>query len=133
MRLGGKIQLDHLFAARTSFAAGPFRVVWTPPARPGPLPLRVVFVVPKKRVRKAHDRQRIRRALREAFRTLKNPLLEQLVRRKDAIDLGIFWTAKPALPQQGLRRSMEKALRELAARLERGAATDETNPNTPQP
>ena len=70
-------ELNELFASRGSFVCYPFRVVYLEVPRQG-LPLKMMVSVPKRRLKHAVDRNRIKRLTREAYRLTKKELVEQI-------------------------------------------------------
>lgn len=75
--------IDDLFAeGHTSANAWPIRVVFKPAPVSLPHPVQAMFVVPKRIFRRAHDRNLLRRRMKEAYRLHKNAIYDQLVNRQ---------------------------------------------------
>ena len=70
-------ELNELFASRGSFVCYPFRVVYLEVPRQE-LPLKMMVSVPKRRLKHAVDRNRIKRLTREAYRLTKKELVEEI-------------------------------------------------------
>ena len=70
-------ELNELCASRGSFVCYPFRVVYLEVPRQE-LPLKMMVSVPKRRLKHAVDRNRIKRLTREAYRLTKKELVEQI-------------------------------------------------------
>lgn len=64
----------------------------------GEQPFQLVFSAPKRTFRKAHERNRIKRLLREAFRKKKLILEEALRQHNKQLALFVIYTAKEELP-----------------------------------
>ncbi len=74
-RLCSKKLLDELFNNGSSFLIYPFRVVYLSEILPEGCLAQVVIVVPKRRFKRAHDRNLIKRRIREAYRLHKGEFL----------------------------------------------------------
>jgi len=75
-RLRGRKVFTALFASGKSFHTPLFRVTWqcTSATKDGKECVQAAFVVPKRNFKKATDRNRIRRRMKEAYRIHKNEL-----------------------------------------------------------
>jgi len=73
-RLTGKKKIEELFADGSSFFLHPFLVKYLP-AQEGPH--KILITVSKKKFKRAVDRNRIRRLIREAYRLHKHVLYHQ--------------------------------------------------------
>jgi len=78
-RLKLRKQIETLFRSGEAFSVFPLRLVFRlTSAGEAEAPVRVGFSIPKKRIRKATGRNRIRRLLREAWRLQKHALYQQV-------------------------------------------------------
>ncbi len=80
-RLKLRKQIETLFQTGEAFSVFPLRVVYQYLPERGeaePSPVRVGFSIPKKRLRKAVQRNRVRRLLKEAWRLQKHELYAQI-------------------------------------------------------
>lgn len=80
-RLSGQKIIDTLFSEGRNFVVSPFRVVWLEYELEGPSPAQVLISVSKKRIKKAVDRNLVKRRIREAYRKNKDEFYEFLNRK----------------------------------------------------
>jgi ribonuclease P protein component len=81
-RLCSKKALDELFSGGKSKSAFPVKVIYKSSIYESPFPARVVFIVPKKKHRRANKRNTIRRRMREVYRLNKHKLYASLGNQK---------------------------------------------------
>src|ERR1700761_6552929 len=74
-RLCNKKLIDTLFHNGSSFLCYPFKVSWLEADFAGTFPVQIVFAVPKRRFKRAVDRNLIKRHMREAYRLNKQQYL----------------------------------------------------------
>ena len=81
-RLCGKKQIDQLFASGKRLHIHPYRLAFLltdlPEGSQTLHPLQILISVPKRKFRKAHDRNLLKRQTREAWRISKSPLMEKI-------------------------------------------------------
>ena len=86
---------DELFANGNQVKKYPIRAVWVEAELPEKdVPVQVAFSVPKRRFKHAVDRNRIKRQMREVYRTNKNELHTVLRNRQKQIALALLFTGK---------------------------------------
>ena len=118
-RIVSQKQIDELFAGAGSHtrAAFPLRVVYIIKVREeGQSPARLLISVPKRRFRHAVDRNRVKRQLREAYRTNKHLLL-QAIPSDQTIDMAFIWLSDMHLPTKGIENRVKSLLTHIAERL----------------
>jgi len=74
----------------------------------------LVISVPKRNFKKAHDRNRIRRQLKEAFRLNKSVLEKKLIEHKQQIALFLVYTEKTQLDYKVIEVKMKKLIQQIS-------------------
>lgn len=95
-RLKSKKEIDALFLSGEAFFVYPFKVCYQVIDTRLALtcPMRVGVSVPKRIFKKAHDRNRIKRLIRESYRLQKSTLLAHLKAQELNLNLMIIYTQK---------------------------------------
>jgi len=112
-RLKSRKQIDGLFAQKKGFAVFPIRVMYQfAPASEQPS-LQIGVSASKRQFKKAVDRNRIKRLLREAYRLQKEELAMQL-KGQDKRGIVFFLYTDKALPSfEVVKATMAKCLKKL--------------------
>jgi ribonuclease P protein component len=113
-RLCSKILIDRLMANGKPFNHSPFRISWIPIAESS-APVKVVISVPKRSFKKAVDRNRLKRQIREAYRKEKQNIYAALGDKK--ILLILIYTAKTKLEYTEIKQKLIEALSRLNNKL----------------
>jgi len=127
-RLKSRKEIGRLFGkAGRSLSSYPLRLVYVEAEEiRGTFPYQVAFVVPKRRFKKAVDRNLIKRRVLEAFRLQKQLIGAHTQVQSEAqgkqwapparqLALMFIYTGKEAMPQAYIERKMTKLLSQLAA------------------
>ncbi len=119
-RLKSRKTIERLFKEGNSFAQYPLRVVWVVQEESqSDFPVQFALSVSKKKFKRAVDRNRIRRLVREAYR-LNKALLYEKLRAEKAIDqekvskqiaLMVIYTSSKILTFAEIEKSMRELLR----------------------
>lgn len=104
-------ELNELFASRGSFVCYPFRVVYLEVPR-RELPLKMMVSVPKRRLKHAVDRNRIKRLTREAYRLTKKELVEQIDPEVTLL-IGFIYLKDRLSRYSTIQQAVEEALKKL--------------------
>ena len=105
--------IEDLFSKQSSsFGVYPLRIVWIKAAAPTSAPPQVLISVSKRTFKRAVDRNRLKRLIREAYRLNKYRLTEQPNGHEIAL-LGIIFTGKEKSPLALVERKLISALLRL--------------------
>jgi ribonuclease P protein component len=120
-RLKSRKRIGLLFRKGRSHFKYPLKMVWQPVSGPDDPGLQVAISVPKKRVRKAVDRNRIKRQIREAWRLHKNRLSEQTTNLGLRIDILFIYVDHKEVPFGQLESTIRKMIGHLLGQIEKTA------------
>ena len=91
-RLTGKDKIEDLFQKGTSLTEFPFKLIWKiSEFEKDAVPAKIVFSVPKRKFKKAYQRNRVKRLCREAYRTNKSILYSVLEEKGVQISLFLIY------------------------------------------
>ena len=112
-KLKSRKQIDELFATGKSFAIFPTRVTYRLLPADDQVPLLVAVTASKKYFKKAVERNRIKRLLREAYRLQKADTVELFKQRGQKAHLFFMYTDKTIASFEEIRTTMSKCLKRL--------------------
>jgi ribonuclease P protein component len=110
--------IGDLFLSGTSFLCYPLKVVWKYEDLLTSYPASVVFSVPKRLFKRAHDRNLLKRQLREIYRYRKQELYQSLELNEGKIAMMIVYIAKEKLEFAQIEDAMTKVITKLKKKLE---------------
>jgi ribonuclease P protein component len=121
-RLSSKAVIDRLFSGGNgSMAMFPLRIVWMLSERSqgddAVPPVRMLVSIPKKRLRHAVDRNRMKRQVREAYRLNKEILWKALEASDKRIDIAFIGITDQPVSSQSVHRSVVKSLVRISEKL----------------
>lgn len=116
-RLSGKLSTDRLFEAGKGFIAYPLRFVYYQSEAAEKAKVRILISVPKKKIRHAVDRNRIKRLIREAYRLNKQLLTDVLESDANCLHLGIIYLSNEPANYGVIEEKMIAALQKLRLRV----------------
>lgn len=111
-RLCSKTLFEALFTDGESFANFPFRMVYRVTELSEEVPAQIAFSVSKKRFKKAVDRNRVKRLMREAYRQHKSIHYDYLEQQQQQVAMLIIFTGK----EEPTYRDTEKKIIRLLKR-----------------
>ncbi|HEY0030728.1 MAG TPA: ribonuclease P protein component [Bacteroidia bacterium] len=116
-RLCSKVLIERLVENGRSFNNFPLRISWLPIAESSS-PVKIVISVSKRKFKRAVDRNRIKRQIREAYRKEKQKVYDVLGEKK--ILLMLVYTAKTKIEY----KEIEEKIIESMERLSKTVKTD---------
>lgn len=112
--LYGEKVIENLHTTGSSFLVYPLRVVYLNVSQPDEqIPVRVMIGVSKKKFKKAVDRNRAKRLMREAYRLNKSSLVSIIKKEEVKIFLSFQYIADEMLTFDEISTKMQKALDRL--------------------
>ena len=110
--------MGELFLSGNSLLCYPLRIVWKKfEVLPSEYPAQVGFSVPKRLFRRAVDRNRLKRLLRESYRLQKHLLYDVLNQSGTRIALMFVYIATEELPYSKVEPAVSKALQKISVQL----------------
>lgn len=109
-RLKSKKLIDQLFAEGKGISSNPIRLLYLPQESENRFP-QVLFTVSKRNFKRAVDRNRIKRQMREVYRLHRDRYFPS--EAKNAYLLAFIYTAKEKIPYNILEKKLNLALERL--------------------
>lgn len=118
-RLKLRKQIETLFQTGEAFSVFPLRIVYRiiPSTDALASPVQVGFSIPKKRIKKANGRNRVRRLLKEAWRLQKHPLYE-VIPPKFQLHCFLIYTGPPTLTFMEANEAIQKLQQKFIPKLQ---------------
>ena len=113
-RLSGTKRIDALFEKGSSFICYPLRVLYMEQEQSTLAECSILVSVPKKRIKKAVHRNRIKRLIRESYR-LNKKLIDGSESDAKSIDVAFIYVKDIASEFKDIQKAMQKALKRIAA------------------
>ena len=127
-RLYLRDEIEALFAARSAFVSFPVRVLWLlTPSKPDAPSVKILISIPKRRIRRAVRRNRLKRLFREAYRLSKESFVP-LVPEGQTLSLGFVYVADEVCTMADAEKALSKARTKLAHLLSPANGTPENDP-----
>jgi ribonuclease P protein component len=112
-RLTSKVSMEKIFEKGSTLKKFPLILKYSLVEFEDEQPLKVVISVPKRRIRKAHNRNRIRRQLKEAYRLNRLPLKRCLAEQSKSLALFFIYTGKENPDYAIIEEKIQLLLKEL--------------------
>lgn len=102
--------MEQLFSSGRHFSSAPLKIIWLQAPAELPFPASVMFVVPKKSFKKAHDRNKLRRRMKEAYRLNKPAFYSSLTESKTQLVLALLYTSRKPEPYTVIENACKKLM-----------------------
>lgn len=113
-KLCSRKTIGEIFLSGNSFLCYPLKVIWINSIEiSSSSSAQVAFSVPKRNFKKAHDRNLLKRQMRETYRYRKNELYQILEIRGQQIGLMIVYIGKERVGFQQIESAMTKVISRL--------------------
>lgn len=116
-RLCSKTLIETLFKQGKSFLEYPFKVLYLPTIVTATddvsYPAKVLFTVPKRQFKKAVQRNKLKRLMREGYRKNKYQLYETLSHNNLEITLAYVYVAKETMPYTEIEKKIKASILRL--------------------
>lgn len=119
-RITGDQRVENLFTGGRSLMAYPFRVVYKENEQSLPVGISVLITIPKKRIRSAVQRNRLKRLTREAFRLNKHLFDRSLLQEDILLDVAFIYVKDDVADFEMVEKGIRKALLALRQQFESG-------------
>ena len=114
-RLCSKKAIDELFASGKSKTHFPIKLIYKPVEFESSFPVRAMFVVPKKKHKRANKRNILKRRMREVYRLHKHELYNSV--RQHKLDIMFIYLSNESLEYQDIEKCM-KALMDTLSKID---------------
>lgn len=102
-----------MFSKGKSFTVPGFRVFWKEITLDSPMPVQLLITIPKRNIKKAVDRNRMKRLLREAYRRKKEEFFKTLRSGNKQYALAIVFTEHTLINYQQVEGTIFLILQRL--------------------
>ena len=111
--------IDRLFASGNSFVSYPLRIVCKPVTKDETSDTcnAILVSVPKKRIKSAVMRNRIKRLIRESYRLNKNAFSEQCKQKGEYLHIAFLYLSNDIKTYDDIEKAMQKALERIAQKV----------------
>ena len=105
-RLYKRNKIEALFSKGAFFFSYPFKIIWLETDMQQDFPAKLLISIPKKKFKRAVDRNHLKRLIREAYRKNKGQLYSALESNNKSLSFAIIYTQKEILSYQEIEKSI---------------------------
>lgn len=116
-RLSSKKWIEELYSTGLSFRVYPIKITFLQHTFPTAMPVMMLVSAPKHLFKHAHDRNLLKRRMRESYRLHKHDFLERISQHKFRYFISFQYTGKTIEPYSSVEKSMIKALNKLGSEI----------------
>lgn len=115
-KLKSKKSIEALFKTGKTITSPPLRLLYRK-VESLEVPAKMTVAVPKKLIKRAVDRNLIKRRTREAYRLNKNDLLKKIAERNEQLEILFLYQSSEILEYNSIKKSVKFLLIKLAERI----------------
>ena len=123
-KLKSRKLLDQLFSEGKNFSIFPLKIFYLLSAVPLDFPLKIGVGVSSRNFKKAVQRNRVKRILREAYRTQKQPLHDYLKANEKQVAVFLLYIDKALPATEKIKNIMPAVLEKLIKKLDEAAVAN---------
>lgn len=109
-RLKKKKQIEQLFSSGQSFFVYPYKVVWLMTDSDLPVPAQILVSASRRALKRAVDRNKVKRQFREVYRYNKQEIYDFLEDKEKSALIGVIYTGHEILPFEDAREKIKQLL-----------------------
>ena len=117
-RISSQREIDCLFKQGKSFISNPLRVIYLKQNPFSGAPVSILISVPKKRFKRAVERNRMKRLIREAYRLNKKSLIEHCQEKGAGLLIAFLFVENELCRWKEMEAAMQKAFFILKEKVE---------------